>query len=70
MAENLGDYGYAGMKTTWTKRRPRKAGYYWVRRYPDEDPSIHYVHRGDVELFKNEFYFKDHDWSGPIEPPK
>ncbi len=61
-------------KPKWTKRRPRKAGLYWIR---------HEImgYRGIIEMLSNGYTkpvwgavmnldVSFAEWSGPIEPPK
>lgn len=67
----------------WTKEKPTKPGYYWLRRkwYDDEPVKVHrYENGGEIaELVVREIAVDteydindlvDEKWSGPIEPPK
>lgn len=69
----------------WTKDKPTKSGYYWVRKYSldkeqeiREEPEM--VHRSEVYFGEEPsfsftgndmtFYITQGEFYGPLEPPK
>lgn len=62
----------------WTKKKPLKNGYYWIKESSDDrkaiivgiwDGVVKWPDGSDSNIFKDP-YLKNAEWYGPLKPPE